>query len=80
MNTLDIIGDNNIKYGIVIKKNMNEINMSNYFFDQDFTNDQLQNFQSMNRSRYNNSQKNNNNQQNSLIINHHFYLNVITFN
>ena len=38
MNTLDIIGDNNIKYGIVIKKNMNEINMSNYFCDQDFTN------------------------------------------
>ena len=68
MNTLDIIGDNDIKYGIVIKKNMNESNVSNYFFDQDFTNDQLQNFQSMNRSRYNQSQKSKY-QQNSLIIN-----------
>ena len=47
---------------------MNESNMSNYFFDQDFTNDQLQNFQSMNRSRYNQSQKSKY-QQNSLIIN-----------
>ena len=66
MNVLDIIGDNNIKYGIVIKKNMNNYNENNSNFEQDFTNEQLQCFQRMNSSTI---KPNQDNQQSNLINN-----------
>ena len=67
-NTIDIFGDNNIKSGIVIKKNMNKYNLNNYPFEKDPTNDQLQIFKKMNSSETVQNQ-NDNNQQNSFILN-----------